>query len=494
MKILLLYPQYPDTFWGFKKALKYISKEAFLPPLGLLTVASLLPDEFEKKLIDMNADKLTDKDLLWADYVFISAMITQKDSAYKVIEQCKKLNVKTVAGGPLFTSLYKEFPDIDHFILNEGEITVPLFLEDLKNGSLKKIYTSDIKPDITKSPIPQWNLLNIKKYSKMPIQFSRGCPFDCEFCDIVNLNGRIPRNKTSEQVIQEIEALYQQKWFASILIVDDNFIGNKIKAKELLKALIEWRNKNKSHIKFMTEVSLNLADDDELLSLMRDAGFNNVFIGLETPSKEGLQECGKFQNKNRDPILSVRKIQSYGMMVAAGFIVGFDSDDFSIFARQIEFIQKTGIVVAMVGLLQALPGTKLYERLKKENRLLKDSTGNNTDFSTNFLPKMDPAVLINGYKNIISSIYSPENYYNRIKTFLKYYKPCTPEPFNLKDLKTLIKSVCILGVFQKNRKYFWEVFFTCLLKSPKSLSEVITAAVYYEHFRNIFSTKKLEYV
>ena len=482
-----MYPQYPDTFWSFKKALEYVSKEAAMPPLGLLTIASLLPNDFEKKLIDMNVDKLSDEDLLWADYVFISAMITQKNSVNALIERCKKLGVKTVAGGPLFTSLYEEFPDINYFILNEGEVTLPLFLEDLKNGSLKKIYTSNIKPDITKSPIPQWNLLNLKKYFKMPIQCSRGCPFDCEFCDIVNLNGRIPRYKTPEQVILEIEALYQAGWSFSIFIVDDNFIGNALKAKDLLRALIEWRNRRKSQIRFMTEVSLNLADDDELLSLMREAGFNSVFIGLETPSKEALHECGKFQNNNRDPIFSVRKIQSYGIVVSGGFIVGFDSDDFSIFSRQIEFIQKTGIVVAMVGLLQALPGTKLYERLKNENRLLNNSSGNNTDFSTNFLPKMDPTVLVNGYKKIVSSIYSPENYYERIKTFLKYYKPCEPEPFNLKNINALIKSVCILGIFQKNRKYYWEILFTCLYKYPKSLSEVITMAIFFEHFSLIFA-------
>jgi len=487
VKILLLYPQYPDTFWSFKKALKYVSKEANLPPLGLLTIASLLPNEFEKKLIDMNVDKLTDKDLLWADYVFIGAMITQKNSVNKIIESCKRLGVKTVAGGPLFTSLHEEFPDIDHFVLNEGEVTVPMFLEDLKNGYLKKIYTSDIKPDLSKSPIPQWNLLNMKKYLKMSVQCSRGCPYDCEFCDIVNLNGRIPRYKEPAQIIEEIEALYKERRKFSIFIVDDNFIGNKIKAKEILRALIEWKKRIKSHITFTTEVSLNVADDDELLSLMRDAGFDSVFIGLETPSNESLQECGKFQNKNRDQTLSVRKIQSYGMEVSGGFIVGFDSDDFSIFARQIEFIQKTGIVVAMVGLLQALPGTRLYERLKKENRLLKDSSGNNTDLSTNFLPKMDMNLLISGYKNIISSVYSPENYYKRIKTFLEYYKPYRKEKIKLSDLKAFIKSIFIMGVFKKNRKYYWEIFFTCLFKYPQSFPKAITMTIYYEHFSSIFA-------
>ncbi len=352
---------------------------------------------------------------------------------------------------------------------------------------MKRIYTSDEKPDITKSPIPEWKLLNMKKYSKMPIQFSRGCPFDCEFCDIVNLNGRIPRNKTPEQIIAELNALYDSGWQRSIFIVDDNFIGNKIKAKALLKALIEWQNKRKNKTTFMTEVSINLADDDELLSLMKNARFDTVFIGLETPSQESLQECGKFQNKNRDQTLSVRKIQSYGMEVSAGFIVGFDSDDYSIFARQIEFIQKTGIVVAMVGLLQALPGTKLYERLKKENRLLKNSSGNNTDFSTNFLPKMDLNILISGYKNIISSVYSPENYHQRIKTFLEHYKPCNAGSISFKEIKALVKSICILGIIQKNRKYYWEIFFTSLFKYPKSFTKAITMTIYYDHFHSIFA-------
>ncbi len=331
----------------------------------------------------------------------------------------------------------------------------------------------------------------MKKYCKMPIQTSRGCPYDCEFCDIVNLNGRIPRNKTPEQVIEEIEALYTAGWnpsvHTSIFIVDDNFIGNKIKAKEILKALIEWRKTTKHHISFMTEVSLNIADDEEMLFLMREAGFDSVFIGIETPSKESLQECGKFQNKNCDQALSVRKIQSYGMEVTAGFIVGFDSDDLSIFARQIEFIQNTGIVVAMVGLLQALPGTKLYERLKNENRLVKNSSGNNTDFSTNFLPKMDLNTLINGYKSILSSIYAPDNYYERVKTFLKYYKPYYTEPFKFKDIKAIVKSIYILGILKNNRKYYWEIFFTSLFKYPQSFTKAITMTIYYEHFRTIFA-------
>ena len=486
MKILLIYPEYPDTFWSFKHALKFISKKAVLPPLGLLTIASLLPQEFKKKLIDMNVAKLTDKDLLNADYVFISAMITQRESTHKLVERCKKLGVKTVAGGPLFSSLYNEFPEIDHFILNEGEVTLPLFLEDLENGNPKRVYTSDIKPDITQSPVPQWNLINFKDYLKIPIQYSRGCPFDCEFCDIVNLNGKIPRTKEPQQVIQELDALYDKGWRGSIFIVDDNFIGDKPKTKELLKILIEWQKSKKYRPVFMTEASLNLAEDEELMSLMRDAGFNSVFIGLETPSAEALKECGKHHNKNKDLVAAVRKIHSYGMEVAAGFIVGFDSDDTSIFRRQIEFIQETGVVVAMIGLLQALPGTRLYKRLKEEGRIIDNASGNNTDFSINFLPKIDTEVLINGYRDIVSTVYSAKTYYERIQRFLKDYKSYGREKLSFKYFIAMLRSMWEIGLFESGRRYYWKLFFLSLFKYPKSFSKFITFTIYHAHFRKIF--------
>lgn len=491
MKILFLYPQHPDTFWSFKHALKLISKKALLPPLGLLTIASMLPESFEKRLVDMNASQLKDKDILWADYIFISAMIIQRESVEEVINRCKNLGAKIVAGGPLFISHYDEFPEVDHFVLDEGEVTLPLFLEDLKNGSPERVYRSDVKPDITLSPLPLWELVKFKNYSKMPLQTSRGCPFDCEFCDIVKLNGKIPRTKTPIQVIKELNSLIRLGWKSSIFIVDDNFIGNKTKTKQLLKALIRWRKWTKQRIHFISEVSLNLADDDELLVLMRDAGFDSVFIGLETPSEESLKECGKIQNRNRDLLSSVRKIQSYGLEVLGGFIVGFDSDDSSIFARQIEFIQKTGVVVAMVGLLQALPGTKLYERLKSENRLLSKGSGNNTDFSINFVPKIDVDMLINGYKSIISSIYSPQQYYERVQTFLTNYNAHNREMITFNHIMALIKSMWILGVFEKERKYYWKLLFNSLFNNPKNFSKAITMTVYYAHFRKIFPRLEL---
>lgn len=487
MRILFVYPQYPETFWSFKYSLKFILKKALMPPLGILTIAPLLDNsEYEKKLIDMNVTKLKDKDLIWADYVFISAMISQKESAKKVIESCKRLGKKIVAGGPLFTSLHEEFPDVDHFVLGEGEITLPLFLEDLKRGTLKRIYVSDKKPDLSISPIPEWNLINAKSYSKMPLQYSRGCPFDCEFCDIVNLNGRTPRTKDPDQLIRELDSLKDFGYNGTVFIVDDNFIGNKTKVKELLRKLIKWRKISKFKPTFMTEVSLNIADDDELLDLMREAGFDAVFIGLETPSTESLQECGKFQNTNRDLVGAVKKIHSYGMEVTAGFIVGFDSDDISIFKRQIEFIQKTGVVVAMIGLLQALPGTKLYERLKNENRLIHGSSGDNTDFSLNFMPKIETDVLINGYKNIISSVYSTQKYYERVLTFLKDYNHYNSGNFNARYIIALFRSMLEQGLFQNGRRYYWKLFFVSLFKYPRAFPKAISLAIYYAHFRRIF--------
>jgi len=363
MKILMIYPKCPDTFWSFKHIIKLFNKKAYLPPLGLMTVSALLPEEFEKKLVDMNTTDLQDKDILWADFVFISGMIVQKESSLEVIKRCKNLRIKTIAGGPLFTSLHEQFEEVDHFVLNEGEITIPMLLEDLKKGELKRIYTSELKPDIKTTPAPHLNLINAQDYYLMPVQFSRGCPFDCDFCDIVNLNGRIPRLKDPEQIIKELEAIHNIDWRGSIFFVDDNFLGNKNKTKELLRAIIEWRNRIGFKPLFITEISINASDDEELLELMKQAGFFNVFVGIETPSTESLKECNKVQNQNRDLIDSIRKFYKYGMEVSGGFILGFDSDDETIFERQFEFIQKAGVSKAMIELLQALPGTKLYKRL-----------------------------------------------------------------------------------------------------------------------------------
>ncbi len=327
MKVVLVYPGYPDTFWSFKHALKFISKKAAHPPLGLLTIAAMLPKNWEKKLVDMNVTKLRDKDLKGVGLVFISAMAIQKASVKEVIGKCKKMGIKIVAGGPLFTAGYEDFEDVDYFVLNEAEITLPLFLEDLRNGSAKHIYISKEFPNIEKTLIPLWGLVNMRKYVSMNIQYSRGCPFNCEFCDITNLFGRGVRTKSKGQILAELESLYFQGWRGGVFFVDDNFIGNKIKLKqEILPAIIQWMVAKRHPFFFSTEASVNLSDDEELMQLMVGAGFNSVFLGIETPNEESLTECNKLQNKNRDLVACVKKIQKLGLQVTGGFIVGFDSD------------------------------------------------------------------------------------------------------------------------------------------------------------------------
>lgn len=488
MNILMVYPMYPDTFWSFKHALKFVSKKASFPPLGLLTVASMLPNDWNKKLVDMNANKLNDDDIVWADYVFISAMSIQSDSANMVIERCINLDTKIVAGGPLFTSSSEYYDHIDHLVLNEAEITLPIFLNDLRSGFAKHKYTSEEWADITVTPLPSWDLINQKNYTSMNIQYSRGCPFDCDFCDITVLYGRKPRTKTKENVIAELDALYFTGWRGPVFFVDDNFIGNKSKLKkEILPTIIEW-NKNKNNpFYFNTEVSINLADDEQLMDYMVGAGFESVFVGIETPNEESLAECNKNQNINRDLIASIKKIQKWGLEVQGGFIVGFDNDPPTIFDRLTSFIQESGIVTAMVGLLNAPKGTKLQKRLADEGRLLNDFTGNNTDFSINFIPLMNSKELLAGYKKVLNTIYSPKYYYERVTSFLKDFEPKQQKVFHLNPnyILALFKSIFKLGVIGEERIYYWKLFFWSLFRKPQLFSLAILFTIYGFHFRKI---------
>lgn len=491
VNVLMVYPDYPETFWSFKHAIKFISKKAVNPPLGLLTVAAMLPENWNKQIVDMNTSALRDRDIEWADYVFISAMAVQKKAVEKVINRCKKAGVKIVAGGPLFTAFHEDFADIDHFVLGEAEMTLPLFLEDLEKGNLKPVYASQEFPDLSTTPAPLWELINMKKYVSIDIQYSRGCPFNCDFCDITTLFGRKVRTKSKQQILTELDSIYSRGWRGNIFFVDDNFIGNKVKTKnEILPALTEWMDKKKHPFTFLTETSINLADDEELMIQMVRAGFDSVFIGIETPDDESLTECSKFQNKNRDLLECIKKIQKQGLEVSGGFIVGFDNDPPSIFKKQIEFIQDSGIITAMVGLLNAPRNTKLYRRLMKENRLLKDLSGDNTDFSINFIPKMGYEKLIQGYKKIIEGIYSAKPYYERVMNFLKEKKIIEGKTSRLRlnDIKALVRSIFILGIKDKNRLYYWKLFFWSLFKRPRLFPSAITFAIYGFHFRKVFNT------
>lgn len=486
MNILMIYPEFPDTFWSFKHALKFIRKKANLPPLGLLTVAALLPPEWHIRLVDLNVSELKKDDLAWADFAFISAMVIQRASAIMIIESCKASGLKIVAGGPLFTAEYAQFPDVDHFILNEAEVSLPSFLSDLAAGKLQRIYDSPEKPELDKTPAPRWDLLKLKNYASMAIQFSRGCPFDCEFCNITALFGHKPRVKSAAQMIQELDSLYRLGWRDGIFFVDDNLIGNKRYLKDqLLPAIVEWR-KGKSGMPFSTEVSINLADDDELLKLMVEAGFDTVFIGVETPNDASLAECGKKHNLNRNLVEDIKHIQRSGIQVQGGFIIGFDSDTPSIFQRQIEFIQRSGIVTAMVGLLQAPIGTRLYERLKQEDRLLGNMSGDNVDGTTNIIPVMSSELLHIGYQTVVNTLYAPKNYYARIRTFLREYKPPRFSiPIDFTYVLAFFRSVLRLGILGKERFQYWGLVFWTIFTRPKEFPIAITLSIYGYHFRRV---------
>ena len=487
-KILLVSPECPNTFWSMKQAMKVFGKKALSPPLGLLTIASILPNIWEKKLVDMDVTPLTDDDIRWADYVFISAMVVQRESAREVIDRCKKLYVRTVAGGPLFTSEYEVFSDVDYLVLGEAENILPTFLADLNKGFTPHIYTSEGQPDISKSPLPMWSLINMNDYFTMAVQYSRGCPFDCEFCDIATLYGRKIRTKNRDQLLSEFDALYDIGWRDPVFIVDDNFIGNKTKLKrDILPVIIEWQKARDYPFLLTTQTSIDLADDEELMLLMVQAGFDCVFIGIETINEDSLIETNKHQNVNRDLVASVKRILNNGLQVYGGFIVGFDSDTASIFERQIDFIQETGIIVAMAGLLNAPHNTKLYQRLEKEGRLTREYFGDSVNNSINFSPRMGLSTLVSGYKHLLASIYSSNPYYARIKVFLQAYKQHREVhyPFRPRYLLALIKAFWLLGVLDQERVHFWRFFVSSSLKYPHLFILWMTFAVYGLHFKAV---------
>lgn len=486
MKILLVSPQTPDTFWSFKHVLQFVSKKSSIPPLGLLTVAALLPRDWELRLVDKNVARLTDEDLHWADYVMISAMIVHQESVKRIVARCTALGKTVIAGGPLFTTGHESFPEIQHFVLGEAEEIIGQVVEDMRHSRVQRIYQATGWPNITQTPIPRWDLINLNHYVTMSVQFSRGCPFDCEFCDIIVMNGRVPRTKTPAQLIAELEALRVRGWKEMVFIVDDNFIGDKRRTRALLREMVEWRRRTQAEMGFLTEASVNLADDAELCALMVEAGFNKVFVGIETPSAESIEECHKIQNR-RDLVEAVRILQQRGLEVMGGFIVGFDSDKTDIFKRQFDFIQRSGVVTAMVGLLTALPQTRLYKRLQSEGRLEAETSGNNTDSALNFKPKLNREFLQSGYRDLMKKLYEPKVYYQRVRTFLNNHKRIDAPRLRLSgaDFMAFVKSFWLLGIWYRGRVAYWKLFWGTLLRRPHQFRRAIEFAILGYHFRRV---------
>jgi radical SAM superfamily enzyme YgiQ (UPF0313 family) len=488
MKVLLVYPYFPDTYWSFRHALKFEGKQAAFPPLGLLTVSAMLPKEWDRRLVDMNVEQLRASDIEWADIVFVSAMIVQSESMEEVVKLCRAKGKRVVVGGPYVSTSSERMPEADHIFIGEAETTLPEFINDLELGIARKIYKADERPSLLNTPVPDFGLIDMKQYSAMNVQYSRGCPFQCEFCDIIEIYGRVPRTKSNEQMAAELDALKATGWRGLVFIVDDNFIGNKKNVRLFMPDLIEWSRANEFPFSFITEASVNLAEDDSLLQSMEEAGFRRVFLGIETPVEESLKEAQKGQNTHRDLLESIHKIQSYGMEVMAGFIVGFDNDPEDIFDLQMKFIRESGIPLAMVGLLTALPDTQLWRRLEKEGRLLEMSTGNNTDCTINFVPKMEMTRLVEGYKTILRNIYSSREYYQRALDCLSRFHQNRIEPRQtsaIEDARALYKIILRLGILDRERAAFWNYVYRVVRFHPRDIAHGLTLAAMGYHFRQV---------
>jgi radical SAM superfamily enzyme YgiQ (UPF0313 family) len=490
MNALLIYPKFPETYWSFKHALKFVGKRAAQPPLGLMTVAALLPGAWKKRLVDTNVERLRDRDLKWADVVLLSGMHIQRESLLAIVERCRARGLRTVVGGPIASSVPAAELKADHVVIGEAESLIAGLARDLEQGTAKPIYQANERPPMETSPLPDLSLIKMNRYSTMAVQYSRGCPFNCEFCDIIEIYGRRPRTKAVAQVLAELDQLRAAGWREAVFIVDDNFIGNKARAKELCVALAEWRSRYKTSFDFNTEASLNLADDPELMQLMKDAGFISVFLGIETPDESGLIASNKLQNTRRSLLESVATIQSYGMQVMGGFILGFDTDREDIFDRMVEFIQKSGIPIAMVGLLQAMPGTQLFRRLWREGRILDAGGGDNTFCDRlNFLPRMDAAKLIEGYREVLKRIYSCEAYYERVKLYLSRTH-ARPEKGNTRqrwltksNARAFVTSIVRQGVFGRQRWSYWRFVMTVATRYRHCVGAAMTLAVMGYHFQ-----------
>ena len=482
MKVLMVYPEFPDTFWSFKHALPFQGKRSAYPPLGLMTVSAMLPAHWQTRLVDMNVRQLKDSHLDWADIVFFSGMMVQGPSMQAQIARCKRRGLRTVVGGPITSAQSSAIAEADHVVEGEAEEIISELAADLERDSARRVYTRRQLPDLTQVPLPHLHLAELGRYSAMAVQYSRGCPFTCEFCDIIEIYGRRPRTKTPDQILAELDQVYRIGWRGSLFLVDDNFIGNKKNVRTLLPRLVEWQKNHKFPFALYTEASLNLAEDEELLRLMHEAHFTRVFLGIETPVEESLKETTKYQNLRKDLLASVRLIQSYGIEVMAGFIVGFDNDPLDVFERQVAFIREAAIPISMVGLLSALPSTQLWRRLKEEGRLLKESLGNNTLLDLNFIPKMDSEYLIEGYRRILATIYNPKEYFERVSSFLAHLGESAKAPVVFSDVMALARSLWKQGLRSNYRKEYWKFLVQALRSHRNHFDKAITLAIMGHHF------------
>jgi len=485
MKALLIYPRTPDTYWSFRYALSLIGKRATQPPLGLMTIAALLPRHWNKRLIDTNVERLKDSDLAWADVALISGMHLQRESLVAIVDRCHARGLRTVVGGPVTSSLPASELHADHVVIGEAEDLIAGLAQDLEQCTARPTYQATERPAMARSPLPDLSLIRMKRYSTMAVQYSRGCPFNCEFCDIIEIYGRRPRTKAVEQVLAELEQLRLAGWRDGVFIVDDNFIGDKPRAKVLLAAIAGWGDAQGRPFNFTTEASLNLADDPELLRLMKAAGVTSVFLGIETPDECSLTANQKLQNTRRDMLKSIAIIQQHGMEVMGGFILGFDTDREDVFDRLVDFIQKSAIPIAMVGLLQAMPGTQLFRRLRSEGRILHAGDGDNTDCELNFLPRMNATRLVEGYRDVLQRIYACDAYYERAKLFLSRCEPGHQRRLSYANMRAFFSSVLRQGLLGKARLSYWKFVLTAATRHRRSFGTAMTLAVMGHHFQTL---------
>ncbi|MBI4090787.1 MAG: B12-binding domain-containing radical SAM protein [Candidatus Komeilibacteria bacterium] len=497
MRVLLVNPHFPDSYWSGRHALAFAGRQSLLPPLPLLTVAALLPQDWDMRLIDMDVQPLSDEDLLAADVVMLTGMLVQRQSMHEVLARCRKLGLRTVVGGPYATALPDEVAALaDHLVIGEGEYTIPQLAADLLNGTARSRYNEPLdenpaippeqwkakKPDMTLSPTPRYDLLDIRHYHQMGLQSSRGCPFNCEFCDIIVMFGRVPRVKSAGQIIRELDAIKATGFQGSVFWVDDNFIGNKKEIRKLLPVIAAWRKNYGTMLDFYTEASMNLADDRELVRSMTDAGFAAVFIGIETPSEEGLKETHKLQNTKRDLKRQVRDLQEWGLDVWAGFILGFDSDKPEIFDQMIDFIDEAAIPYAMVGMLGALPNTPLFEKMVKTGRIRELHTGDQFGL-TNFETKLPASQMIAGYHKVIASLYSGRKFFSRCRKNLARWKPAgVRRSTNWAELRSGMRAFYTQAVKSPYRLQYWLHLMLVMLRHPTKLRRAIAQAAAGHHY------------